>query len=335
MTGPVELRTTSCPTSSLVDVDVLAQCHDGSHAGLLGWKPDRGERRCDHGRHRYIIETDDTHAVRHGDPTSRESRDDPECHLVVERDHSGHRAPDQAGHCFSGRLEGRSRYVHHADVEVGHAAGLADSTAALGSRPRSRRTAQEGERSMTESGQVEQRVLHCGGRPEQDRPVPGHGPVDEHRRFPTESVEFAVEPAGRQDHEAIDVGGEGSGRPDLLVGVFAGVCQEDLQFPLAGGALDGPDHRPEVRVRDVRDDDGDVAGPTRLHHLRRPVRNKTKLRHCGLNPPTRVGRHLLGPTQGSGHRSRMHANPSRDIEDRDASMRPHNVRRYPEGDVGP
>ena len=183
---------------------------------------------------------------------------------------------------------------------------------------------------VTERGQVEQGVLHCGGRAKQHRSVARHGSVDEHRRSAAQGLEFAVQPARRQHHEPIDVAGERSGGPDLLARVFARVGQQDLQIGLPGGAFDGPDHRPEVGVRDVRDDDGDVARPPRLHHLGRPVRNETKLGHRGLDALAGVGRDLLRATQRPRDRGRVHTGPGRNVENRHGSGRRHDARRYPE-----
>ena len=97
LTGAVECRTTSSPKSSLVEAS-SREHGDGHRTDLVRRQADGRERRRDHGRHGHIVEPHDADVVGDGDPEAVQAGDDPERHLVVEREHRGTPLGHDVGH---------------------------------------------------------------------------------------------------------------------------------------------------------------------------------------------------------------------------------------------
>ena len=138
----------------------------------------------------------------------------------------------------------------------------------------------------------------------------------------------AVEPARRDHHEPVDVPEHRPGCSHLLVGVLSGVDEEHLQVGLPSRALHRSDERRKVGIRDVRDDHGDVAGPSGDEPAGGSVRHEAEVAHRLLDPVPGGRRHLLGDVDGAGHGRRVDAGPLSDVEDRHALRGPHDARRY-------
>ena len=117
---------------------------------------------------------------------------------------------------------------------------------------------------------------------------PRYLPVDEHRRRVADRVELAVQAAGRQHDEAVDLPGESPGGSHLLVAALAGVDQQHLEVGIAGGVLDRADEHGEVRVGDVGDDHSDVARLARDQATRRPRRARIRVPLTAASTRSRV-----------------------------------------------
>ena len=126
--------------------------------------------------------------------------------------------------------------------------------------------------------------------------VAPHRPVDEDRRGRAQDAELPVQAAGREHDEPVHLVGQGPGGPDLLLGVLAGVDEEELQVGLAGGPPGGPDQGGEVGVGDVGHDHGDVAGAAGDEAPGGPVGDEVEL----ARPRPRCARGSPGPPARAG-----------------------------------
>ena len=137
-----------------------------------------------------------------------------------------------------------------------------------------------------------------------------------------------MQAARRHDDEPVDLPGQGLRRSHLLTRVLAGVYEEHLQLGLPRRVLDGSDHRSEVRIGDVGNDDGEIARPAGDQATGRPVRNEAERAYSFFDLAAGFGSDLLGHVDGARHRGRMHAGAGGDIEDRRSLLAPHHARPY-------
>ena len=116
---------------------------------------------------------------------------------------------------------------------------------------------------------------------------------------------------GRQHDEAVDLVGEGPGRPHLLLGVLAGVDQQQLEVGLAGGPTGRPHQRREVRVGDVGHDHGHVAGAAGDQPPGGAVGDEVQLARPRPRPAPGSPAATCSGRLSAGDRGGVHAGPGR------------------------
>jgi hypothetical protein len=227
-----------------------------------------------------------------------------------------------------GSLERRTGNDDLLHLEAEFAPGLPDRVAALPRRPRCRWAAEVGQGVMAVGLEMVQRLGHGRSCPKEDGRVLRDRAIDENRRRGAERVEFTVQTPRRDDDEAVHLPGEGFRRAHLFLLVLAGVDEEDLKLGLSGGSLDRPHQRGEVGVRDVGDDDRDVAGAAGDQPPGGAVGDEPQLPHRRLDSLPRLRRHPLRQVERPGHGCGVDAGARGDIEDRDSLRLPHATRPY-------
>ena len=214
-------------------------------------------------------------------------------------------------------LEGRRRHRHLVHFRPVASAGPAHGVAPLGGGPRRLRPAEVRRRrcGRARPGGGPPRRPPCAVRMTIDG-WPGTGRLTKTAGRRAEGGQLPVQAPGREHHEAVDLVAEGPGGPHLLLGVLAGVDEQELEVGLPGGAPGGPDQGGEVRVGDVGHDHGQVAGAAGDQAPGGPVGDEAELGDDGLDPLAGRRRHQLGAAERPRDRGRVHAGAGGDVLDR-------------------
>ena len=141
------------------------------------------------------------------------------------------------------------------------------------------------------------------------------------------TAQLLVQASGREDDEPVHLVGERPRGPDLLVGVLAGVDQQQLELGFAGRPTGGLHQRREMGVGEVGHDHRHVAGLAGDQAAGGPVGDEVELGDDGLDPLPRGGGDLLGVVERPGDGGGVHAGAGGDVFDRHPVGAPHGAGR--------